>query len=80
MTELKGKQLSWAVWAAAGLAISTFGFNQSALGNLVRLPSFYEQFPQINSITTVGAEKAHKSTIEGPSSHILLCCLVVFVR
>ncbi|QKX63130.1 uncharacterized protein TRUGW13939_10298, partial [Talaromyces rugulosus] len=65
MLKLKGKDLSWAIWLTAGCAISTFGFNQSALGNLVRLPSFYGQFPDINAVTSTGPEKEQKSRVEG---------------
>lgn len=42
-----------------------FGYNQASAGNIVTLPSFYNQFPEINTVTSTGAEENHKATIQG---------------
>lgn len=63
--QLQGRYLSWVVWLTAACAITTFGYNQSALGNMSSLPSFYTQFPAINTVTSKGHDKAQKSRILG---------------
>ena len=42
-----------------------FGYNQGSAGNVVALPSFYNQFPEMNTVTTKGDTEKHNATIQG---------------
>lgn len=41
------------------------GFSFSFLAGVASYPSFYRYFPEVDTITTVGAEKTHNSLIKG---------------
>ncbi|GAD98078.1 hypothetical protein PVAR5_6766 [Paecilomyces variotii No. 5] len=42
-----------------------YGYNQAGLSALLTLPDVVSLFPEIDTIHTSGADKAHKSTIQG---------------
>jgi hypothetical protein len=46
-------------------AFVLFGYNQSGVGGLLSLRDWNNHFPQINTIDAKGAEKSHKSTVQG---------------
>ena len=62
---LRGDRLHRAIWAISCFAVMIFAFNQASAGNVVNLPTFYTQFPQMNTATTEGSEEAHNATIQG---------------
>lgn len=68
---LRGKSLHRAIWAESCVAIMVFAYNQASAGNAVSLPSFYNQFPQMNTVTTTGQTQKHRATIQGISFHIV---------
>ncbi|KAH7112818.1 general substrate transporter [Dendryphion nanum] len=46
-------------------AFVLFGYNQSGVGGLLSLRDWNDHFPQINTVDAKGAEKSHKSTVQG---------------
>ncbi|KAJ5660499.1 hypothetical protein N7507_006950 [Penicillium longicatenatum] len=63
---LRGPALSRAImWLVVCPAFLTYGYNQGVTGGLLTLKAFAEQFPQMNTLTTTGAEKHYNSTIQG---------------
>jgi sugar porter (SP) family MFS transporter len=46
-------------------AFVLFGYNQSGVGGLLSLRDFAETFPEMDTVTTTGAVKTHKKTIQG---------------
>jgi MFS family permease len=63
---LTGKTLQMAQLLLVVLpAFVLFGYNQSGVGGLLSLRDWNDHFPQINTIDAHGAEKSHKSTIQG---------------
>lgn len=62
----RGNGLTRAItWLVVAPAFYTYGYNLSAPGGLLTLKNFNEQFPQMNTITTHGAQQHHNSTIQG---------------
>lgn len=62
---LRGSSLHRAIWTESCIAIMIFTYNQAALPNLVTLPTFYNQFPQINTVSSPQGQRAHKGVIQG---------------
>ncbi|KAH7359862.1 general substrate transporter [Pyrenochaeta sp. MPI-SDFR-AT-0127] len=63
---LSGKSLQTAQLLLVVLpAFVLFGYNQSGVGGLLSLRDWNDHFPQINTVDAVGAEKSHKSTVQG---------------
>ncbi|KAJ7171731.1 putative MFS sugar transporter [Mycena crocata] len=63
---LRGKSLNAAlVWAVIMPAYLLFGYNNGVAGGLLDLPAWVEQFPQIDTDNTKGAQKTHNSHIQG---------------
>ncbi|KAL1605067.1 hypothetical protein SLS60_004610 [Paraconiothyrium brasiliense] len=46
-------------------AFVLFGYNQSGVGGLLSLRDWNDHFPQIDTVDATGAEKSHKSTVQG---------------
>ncbi|KAF2448111.1 general substrate transporter [Karstenula rhodostoma CBS 690.94] len=46
-------------------AFVLFGYNQSGVGGLLSLRDWNDHFPEIDTIDATGAEKSHKSTVQG---------------
>jgi MFS family permease len=46
-------------------AFVLFGYNQSGVGGLLSLRDWNDHFPEIDTIDAKGAEKSHKSTVQG---------------
>ncbi|KAJ6007275.1 sugar transporter [Penicillium herquei] len=46
-------------------AFILYGYNQSGLSALLKLPTVVQMFPQIDTINTYGSQKSTNSTIEG---------------
>jgi MFS family permease len=46
-------------------AFVLFGYNQSGVGGLLSLHDFAHTFPEMDTVTTHGAVKTHKKTIQG---------------
>ena len=46
-------------------AFTTYGYNLSAPGGLLTLKAFNEQFPQMDTFNSTGAEEHHNSLIQG---------------
>ncbi|KAH7072216.1 general substrate transporter [Paraphoma chrysanthemicola] len=63
---LTGKTLQTAQLLLVVLpAFVLFGYNQSGVGGLLSLRDWNDHFPQINTVDATGAEKSHKSTLQG---------------
>lgn len=45
-----------------------YGYNMSVLGGVLTVPSFYNQFPVMNTVTTTGEHRHRNSTIQGTVS------------
>lgn len=65
---VRGSRLHLAIWIEAFFGVMVFGYNMGAAGAVLNNPSFNDQFPQINTITTTGAQRQHNSTIQGKFS------------
>ncbi|CAO2653536.1 Nn.00g029470.m01.CDS01 [Neocucurbitaria sp. VM-36] len=64
--KLTGKTLQTAQLLLVVLpAFVLFGYNQSGVGGLLSLDDWNEHFPQIDTVDAEGAEKSHKSTVQG---------------
>lgn len=73
---LSGRWLGLAQTACVVLpAFILFGYNQSGLGGLISLKAWVKVFPEIDTINTEGAEKSHKSTIQG----LVVCTSFLFL-
>ncbi|KAJ5592035.1 uncharacterized protein N7459_002404 [Penicillium hispanicum] len=63
---LRGSALNRAIiWLVVCPSFVTYGYNQGVTGGLLTLKSFAQTFPQINTLTTKGAQQHHNSTIQG---------------
>lgn len=63
---LRGSALNRAIiWLVVCPSFVTYGYNQGVMGGLLTLESFAHAFPQINTLTTKGAQQHHNSTIQG---------------
>ncbi|KAJ6569528.1 putative MFS sugar transporter [Mycena capillaripes] len=63
---LRGTSLNAAlIWAVIMPAFLLFGYNNAVAGGLLDLPSWVALFPEIDTVNTTGAQKAHKSHIQG---------------
>ncbi|KAB8233750.1 general substrate transporter [Aspergillus alliaceus] len=63
---LRGALLNRAIiWLVVCPAFVCYGYNQGVTGGLLTLESFARQFPQMNTLTTEGAEQHYNSTIQG---------------
>jgi MFS family permease len=62
---LTGRRLNAAVYAVSCLTGTIFGYNQAVAGGVLTTLSFQQQFPQINTVDTKGAQQHHKATIQG---------------
>lgn len=66
MVLMTGKTLQTAQLLLVVLpAFVLFGYNQSGVGGLLSLRDWNDHFPQIDTIDAKGAEKSHKSTVQG---------------
>ncbi|KAF2703295.1 hypothetical protein K504DRAFT_508210 [Pleomassaria siparia CBS 279.74] len=64
--KLTGKALQTAqLLLVVAPAFVLFGYNQSGVGGLLSLKDWNAHFPAINTVDAKGAEKNHKSTIQG---------------
>jgi MFS family permease len=63
---LSGKTLQLAQLLLVVLpAFVLFGYNQSGVGGLLSLRDWNDHFPAIDTIDATGAERSHKSTVQG---------------
>ncbi|KAJ5737889.1 sugar transporter [Penicillium malachiteum] len=58
-------KLSWLQTLITAAAFILYGYNQSGLSALLKLPDVVRLFPQIDTIDTTGAQESTNSTIEG---------------
>lgn len=63
--ELRGRRLSLAVGLVGAMGFMLQGYDQAVANGLLTLNSFVKTFPAIDAIHATGAEKSHKSTIQG---------------
>jgi hypothetical protein len=63
--ELQGRRLSLAVGLVGAMGFMLQGYDQAVANGLLTLDSFVKTFPAIDAIHATGAEKSHKSTIQG---------------
>ncbi|PCG99853.1 Major facilitator superfamily domain, general substrate transporter [Penicillium occitanis (nom. inval.)] len=63
--ELRGRRLSLAVGLVGAMGFMLQGYDQAVANGLLTLDSFVKTFPAIDAIHATGAEKSHKSTIQG---------------
>ena len=67
---LRGVKLQIAVGVIAGLDFLLFGYDQGVTGGLLNLPSFYQQFPNIDAASDAFkslpvSARNHRTTIQG---------------
>lgn len=63
---LRGRSLNAAlIWALIMPAYLLFGYNNAVAGGLLDLPAWVARFPQIDTVSTIGAQKSHNSQIQG---------------
>ncbi|EPQ28798.1 uncharacterized protein PFL1_03601 [Pseudozyma flocculosa PF-1] len=62
---LRGIRLSWAIGFAASTGFLLFGYDQGVLGSLYTLPSWIEQFPEIDTTTKVANASSSESILQG---------------
>ena len=67
---LRGTRLQIAVGIIAGMDFLLFGYDQGVTGGLLNLPSFYQQFPQIDAASDAYkalpvSAQTHRTTIQG---------------
>ncbi|PYI06706.1 general substrate transporter [Aspergillus sclerotiicarbonarius CBS 121057] len=63
---LRGALLNRAIiWLVVCPAFVCYGYNQGVTGGLLTLQSFAKTFPQMNTLTTTGAQQHYNSTIQG---------------
>lgn len=63
--ELRGRRLSLVVGLVGAMGFMLQGYDQAVANGLLTLDSFVKTFPAIDAIHATGAEKSHKSTIQG---------------
>lgn len=56
------------VWTVICPTYILFGYNNAVAGGLLDLPAWIETFPQIDTLTTKGAEKEQNSRLQGKST------------
>jgi MFS family permease len=61
----RGKALTRSLGLLGAVAFILQGYDQGLMNGLITLPTFYDQFPQTNAITTTGSAKSRASTIQG---------------
>ncbi|KAI9935068.1 hypothetical protein MW887_000689 [Aspergillus wentii] len=63
---LRGPALNRAIiWLVVCPAFVCYGYNQGVTGGLLTLESFALTFPEMNTLTTTGAQRHQNSTIQG---------------
>jgi hypothetical protein len=64
--KLRGRSLNVAtVCLVVVPAFMCFGYNQAVTGGVLTLNNFIQTFPEINTVTTTGAQKNHNATLQG---------------
>lgn len=63
--ELRGRRLSLVVGIVGAMGFMLQGYDQAVANGLLTLDSWVKTFPAIDAIHATGAEKSHKSTIQG---------------
>ena len=63
--KLRGRSLTRSLGLLGAVAFILQGYDQGLMNGLITLPTFYNQFPETNSITTTGSVKSRASTIQG---------------
>lgn len=65
---LRGATLNRAIiWLVVCPAFLCYGYNQGVTGGLLTLEAFAKTFPQMDTLTTEGAQQHYNSTIQGTS-------------
>lgn len=63
---LRGATLNRAIiWLVVSPAFLCYGYNQGVMGGLLTLEAFANTFPQMDTLTTEGAQQHYNSTIQG---------------
>lgn len=66
---LRGRGLAtFMFWTTTCPVYLLFGWNNGVAGGLLDLPAWIKTFPEIDTLTTTGAQQAHNSTLQGTSS------------
>jgi hypothetical protein len=66
---LRGRGLQALLFAGViAPAFLNFGYNNSCAGGLLDLPTWIATFPQLDTVTTSGAQAAYNARLQGPSS------------
>lgn len=65
---LRGSKLHLAIWVEACFGVMIFGYNQASAGGVLADPTFNLQFPEMNTISTSGAQQKQNARIQGMSS------------
>lgn len=56
------------IWTIICPTYVLFGFNNAVAGGLLDLPAWIKHFPQIDTLTTEGAQKEQNSRLQGKST------------
>lgn len=62
---MRGPALQRAIAALAGLAFLLQGYNQAIMNGLITLPGFIELLPEIDTLTTSGAQQKRNAKVQG---------------
>jgi hypothetical protein len=62
-----GKLGTLIIWTVVCPVYILFGYNNAVAGGLLDLAAWIKYFPQIDTLTTEGAQKQHNSTLQGTS-------------
>lgn len=63
----RDSKLRLAIWIETGFGVMTFGYNMGAAGAVLSNRAFYDQFPQMNTSTTVGIQ--NNTILQSKASH-----------
>lgn len=75
---VRGIALQRTIATLGAVAFLLQGYNQSVMNGLLTLPDFLKVLPQINTITTTGAQQAQNAKIQGREAalwiHTICAC------
>ena len=62
---LQGQSLQRLIATVSAVAFLVQGYNQSMMNGFTTLPTFLAAIPEVDTVNTKGAQKAHNATILG---------------
>ena len=65
VSNLQGRSVTTVLGVVAATGFALQGYDQAVMNGLITLDNWVKLFPQIDTVNTTGADKAHRSTIQG---------------